>query len=227
MYFCLTNFVFLAMEYLKCNHCAYFNKIESEYTTFCSSCGKKLDNNYPNWVKTNPGKTFEDYKNTILVSKERIEETTSRKDKSINSKRNKYLILMSVLIPILSSIGYFAVNKLSGFSSTTKEDKFLTEMVNEANKSFPMMIDSETRIDNYLALPNNTLQYNYTLVNSTKDSLDLEELKNYLEPNIINNIKTNPDMQLLRDKNMSFNYYYKDKNGNYLFNIKVNPENYK
>ena len=58
------------------------------------------------------------------------------------------------------------------------------------------------------------------------DLVDTESLKAYLEPNIINNIKTNPDMKDLRDKNVNFNYYYKDKSGNYLLNIKVISDQY-
>lgn len=213
------------MEYLKCNHCAYFNKIESEYTTFCSSCGKKLDNNYPNWVKTNPGKTFEDYKNTILVSKEE-DKTPSKKRKPINKKSIKYLILILVLIPVFYVIGYFGVNKLTVYLSTSRQDKLLIELVKEYNKNCPLMIDKETRLDNMVILPDNTLQYNYTLINMSIDLVDKESLKAYLEPNIINNIKTNPDMKDLRDKNVNFNYYYKDKSGNYLLNIKVISDQY-
>ena len=51
----------------------------------------------------------------------------------------------------------------------------------ELNKSCPMMVDQDTRLDNAIALPENVFQYNYTLVNLTKDELDLEKFTAYME----------------------------------------------
>jgi len=96
----------------------------------------------------------------------------------------------------------------------------------EINKSCPMMIDSDTRLDNAISLPSNIFQYNYTLVNMEKETIDIDMLKGYLEPNITNFVRTNPDMKFQREKKVTVNYYYKDKNGNYLFKISVTPEQY-
>jgi hypothetical protein len=51
-------------------------------------------------------------------------------------------------------------------------------------------------------------------------------LKEYLEPNITNFVRTNPDMKFQRDNKVTINYYYKDKDGNYLFTISVTPGQY-
>lgn len=88
------------------------------------------------------------------------------------------------------------------------------------------MIDNATRLDNVIALLDNVFQYNFTLVSMTKDSININELKGYLEPSIINFVKTNPDMQTMRDNKVTINYYYKDKEGVYLFTISVKPEQY-
>ena len=47
-------------------------------------------------------------------------------------------------------------------------DKQMMKTASEINKSCPIMVDAETRLDNTVALPNKTIQYNYTLVNIEK-----------------------------------------------------------
>jgi hypothetical protein len=51
------------MHYLTCDHCLHANEVKSEYLTFCEKCGKKIQNNFKNWQKENPGGSFEDFKN--------------------------------------------------------------------------------------------------------------------------------------------------------------------
>jgi len=106
-------------------------------------------------------------------------------------------------------------------------DKVMMKTASELNKTCPIMLDADTRLDNVLALPNKTFSYNYTLVNYEKEMVDTIALKNYLMPNIINNIKTNPEMKFVRDAGVIMKYYYKDKNGNYLLSIIATPEQYK
>ena len=131
---------------------------------------------------------------------------------------------ISVVIGVVFAIlAFFAVQH---FFSAPKLNKELVNLANEINKSLPMMGDSETRLDNTMAYPNNTFQYTYTLVNYDKESIDIVELKKNLEPRIINELKSNPQMQWQRDNKVTLEYYYKDKNGIYLFTITVKPEQY-
>ncbi|WP_280766213.1 hypothetical protein [Parabacteroides sp. PFB2-10] len=103
----------------------------------------------------------------------------------------------------------------------------LVETAKEVNKTCPFMIDQETRLDNLIVLPNNILQYNYTLLTINEETTDLEELKNNLQKNLTNHIRTNPDMQFYRDHEVSFNYYYRDAAMNHLFTISITPKMYK
>ena len=89
------------------------------------------------------------------------------------------------------------------------------------------MIDSETRFDNAIALPDNIFQYNYTLINVLKDSINVEEFKDFLDPTITNYVKSNPDMKIMRDRETTVNYYYKDKTGIFLFTVSITPDKYK
>jgi len=105
-------------------------------------------------------------------------------------------------------------------------DRVLVEMVNEMNKVCPMMVDSLTRLDNTITFSPKTLQYNYT-VGFTKEDVDISIAKSEMESTLINHVRTNPDMQHLRDKDITIKYYYKDYEGNYLFTITVTPKQYK
>lgn len=103
----------------------------------------------------------------------------------------------------------------------------LVEAAKNVNKTCPFMIDQETRLDNVTVLPDNILQYNYSFMTINRETADLEELKNNLQKNLTNNIRTNPDMQFYRDNEISFNYSYRDAAMNHLFTISITPEMYK
>jgi hypothetical protein len=140
------------------------------------------------------------------------------------NKLNKSKLLGVIFSVVGGIIGYLAVQFL--FFSKPSFDKVMMETANTINQSCPIMIDKATRLDNTLALPEKVFQYNYTLVELTKAEIQIEELRKYLEPNILNNAKTNPDMKFCRDNKATFDYYYKDKNGEFVFEYKVTPEMY-
>lgn len=213
------------MHYLKCNNCGHFNEVKTEYLVFCANCNKRLDNSFKEWSKPNSDKSFDEYKELMCTT----EKTDLSKEllKQRKIKGLKYYIGFIVLFAIFYAIGHLGSDKIVGFFKKSVIDKTLMEMANKINSSCPIMIDYATRLDNTIALPDNVFQYNYTLVSMTKDSINIEELKAYLEPTITNYVKTIPDMQAIRDNNVTVNYFYKDKSGVYLFTISVKPEQYK
>jgi len=135
------------------------------------------------------------------------------------------IIGMVVGVVLAASLSTTVVNKV--FFKKPTIDKVLVETANTLNKSCPVMLDADTRGDNVMALPNKTFLYNYTLINYENGMLDTTILKNNLTPNMINMVKTNPDMKYCRDNEVTLKYVYKDKNGNYMFSIVISPEKYK
>ncbi|MFV5686791.1 zinc-ribbon domain-containing protein [Flavobacterium sp. GB2R13] len=105
-------------------------------------------------------------------------------------------------------------------------DKQLAEMANEINKTCPMNIDEYTTLKNVVALPNKTVQYNYILVGITKAEVKLDTVKRYVFPGVLQNVKTNPAMKFFRENKVTLNYYYSDKNGEYVTEYIVKPEMY-
>ena len=89
------------------------------------------------------------------------------------------------------------------------------------------MIDSLTRLDNTIGLPGKVLQYNYTLVTIDRSNGDTTRIKAFIEPRILNTIKTSLQMKYLREHETTFNYYYRDKNGMYYFSLSITPDKYK
>jgi hypothetical protein len=105
-------------------------------------------------------------------------------------------------------------------------DKAMMQAASELNKTCPIMIDKETRLDNAVALPGNVFQYNYTLVNAVKDSIDLKSFEDYMQPLILNIVKTNPDLKLFRDNKVTMTYSYNDMNGVFITKISITKDLY-
>jgi len=186
------------MERIICNRCDAYNMSAQKY---CRECGYEL-----------PKSQIE----------EMVEETETKPQKP-KLQLNLKSILGIIVVTIIAAAVSFAVQQ---FFFKPKIDKELMKMASELNKSCPIMVDAETRLDNMVVLPNKTFQYNYSLVNIGREDIDTLYIKNFLEPNIVNNIKTNPQMKELRDKKVTLQYYYKDRNGAYLFMISVKPKQY-
>lgn len=186
------------MEKVICPTCSADN---SEKAKYCSSCGYELH-------------------------KVHTENPVSTVPQSKPAKPDNKKLYASVIVGVATfCIAYFGVQQL--FFKSGSIDKEIMNVASELNKSCPVMVDSETRLDNTVALPDNVFQYNYTLVNVEKSKLDTVNVKNYLEPNIINQVKTSPQMQYQRDHKWTLNYCYKDKNGQYILLIKITPDRYK
>ena len=134
--------------------------------------------------------------------------------------------IIVLIVGILAFVlAYYAVQQI--FFKESSFNEVMIEAANGLNESCPIMVDSETRLDNAVVLPGNIFQYNYTLVNSEKYEVNIPEMENYLEPLLVNNVKTNPDLKIYRDNNVTMTYYYKDRFGESLMKISVTPDKYK
>ncbi len=215
------------MYFLKCNKCGHFNEVKTDYMKFCSSCNKKLDNNYTDWQVYNPDKTSEDFKRLVCISEEEMRKSIV----AVTPKKSKGTLFWVAISAVIVFAIFYLIGSLGGeaiFKSLKKPlyEKVLMEMANELNKNCPMMLDAETRLDNTIALPGNIFQYNYSLINIDKEALNIDELKAYLEQQIVNTAKTNPDMKIFRDNKTTLRYSYKDKSGIFILTIEVTPDKY-
>jgi hypothetical protein len=87
--------------------------------------------------------------------------------------QSKYLMILIIIL-----IGLIAIFRAKSilFNTLSIDEKNKT-IADEINKNCPFIIDSETRLDNTSALPNNVFAYFYTLVNMQKDEIDTLNFK--------------------------------------------------
>jgi hypothetical protein len=142
-------------------------------------------------------------------------------DQTIKQKKP----VMATVVGVLAfAITYFAVQHF--FFKPPTFDKMLMDAASELNKTCPFMVDEETRLDNAVALPGKVFQYNYTLIEYEIDEISVDTAQKYLVPSIINNVKSNPDLQTFRDNQVTLTFNYKDKNGVFIMKFSVTPEMY-
>jgi hypothetical protein len=186
----------MTYEKIDCPHCGASNKSTLKY---CMSCGFAL-----------PPKP--------------VINQVSDKEKQPAKRNNIRAAIIGVALTVVLSFGLPILYKL--LLQKPAYDAVLTRVASEFNKNCPIMVDRETRLDNALSIGNNLLQYNYTLMNLSKSDLDTAVLKQKVEPSIIEDIKTNPQMKLFRDMKTTLNYAYRDKNGAFVFLISITPDQY-
>jgi hypothetical protein len=110
---------------------------------------------------------------------------------------------------------------------TSSPDKDVLKFVKEMNKTCPTMVDTETRLDKVSALAENSLQFDYTLIYRYRDSVAIGNLRQYMEPVILNKIKSSPSLSRYLNKNLTWIYSYNDRNGDFIFKITYTPEQFK
>ncbi len=187
------------MDKVKCSNCGEDNNVRAKY---CAHCGYELPK--------------------IIV--EKVAEPVVIQPKKKNKAGRIWMIVIFAFLLIIAA-GFFAIQHF--ITSGGLFDKGMEMIANEMNKSCPVMVDNETRLDNVEIIPGNIFQFNYTLVNIENASIDTTQVKTYLEPLIIQNIKSSPQMTLQKERKTTMKFVYKDKNGDYLFQISVAPEKYR
>ncbi len=212
------------MHYLKCNNCGHFNELKTEYLVFCSHCSKKMPNNYSDWAKKHTDKSFEDFKSICCTTKPNNTPLKKQKNKS---KTGLTLLLLLAIGLATYTIVHVGSSKITSLIEAPVMKQIWIKTANEINTNCPLMIDNITRLDNAMYIPKKTFQYTYTLVNMPDSNINTNELKANLEPNVTNFVKTNPDLKMMRDHDMTLKYYYQDINKTHLFTITVTPDDYK
>jgi len=185
------------MNNLTCTTCGADNGANARY---CNRCGYAL-----------PQPTIE---TAEVPVKKKVASAGSQKTKLIGS-------IAGAVIFILASWGVRQV-----FFKQPSIDKVLMEAASEINKTLPIMVDQYTRLDNTIALPDKSLQYNYTLVELTAEEVNVDTIKKYMEPTIINTVRTSPDLKIYRENKVTMIYNYKDKNGVFVYKLSVTPDMY-
>ncbi|MDD4921468.1 MAG: hypothetical protein PHS30_03210 [Bacteroidales bacterium] len=131
------------------------------------------------------------------------------------------------MIPIAALIaGVLVLFLVKHLFINNSYEKVLLNVALEINNDCPVMIDEDTRLDS-AKVQHQTLKYYYTMVKVLKDSIDVQSLKENLEPVILQSVKTNPELKLYRDNKVTMIYHYSDKAGAIIMEIEITPYKYK
>jgi hypothetical protein len=94
------------------------------------------------------------------------------------------------------------------------------------NFKCPIMVDVDTRMDSVHILPDSTFQYNYTLVNRDKENIDIRGLTAYIGSQLMETVQHSSTMKFHRDQQLRMIFYYRDRNGDFVTQIIIEPEDY-
>ena len=136
-----------------------------------------------------------------------------------NTKGNTIGLIVGIIV--------FAIS-FYGIQQFFKED-LETELKNaatELNKETPLNIDQYTRLDSASTKGKTNLIYYYTLFEMERSEVNLDTVNKYIRPGIIENVKNSPDLKTFRDNNITMDYRYYDKNGEFTTEISVTPDLY-
>jgi len=188
------------MSKVTCTNCSAENPQNFKY---CSSCGHALPTS-----------------NTSTSTSQPIEVETKKSEEK--KKKRKQLVATAIMVMFVI-VGANMPQLLNKFTF----NKQLKNIANEINKTCPIVVDQYTRLDNVSVLPNKVLQYNYTLINISKDEVNMDTVDKYIKPTILNSVKTDPSMKYQREHEITLSYHYRDKNGNFVMKYDVTPSMYK
>ncbi len=140
-------------------------------------------------------------------------------------KSSVKLIFVSIIAAVVGSLvaGQFFD---SGSASIEKK---LVKASNEVNQRCPILLDKETRLDTTVAGPGKKFTYFYTLIHvSSADVPDggKEKFIDAMRPRIVNNVRTNKDLQPFRDVKVKMVYIYKTNDNKEFARIPVSPADY-
>jgi hypothetical protein len=148
------------MQYIKCSNCAHFNEVKSEYLIFCSSCNKKLENNFSDWKRRNPAGSFEDYKRLICVSETEINSIPVKV--KTRPKSLKYWIGFTVAFAIFYAVGQFGGEAIVRIikSAGTHKEILTTDWTRETYGDFGLSFEAPVKLINIeLPLPDNVRRF--------------------------------------------------------------------
>ncbi len=114
---------------------------------------------------------------------------------------------------------------LSSASAILNEDIILgfNQVLEHFDKSGPVMIDTETRLDKIKIYENGRgLIYNYTLVNYTSNEAPKSVLEQDVLPKISKDACLNHDIRQVFEKNAEFKYVYSGRDNIFISEIILN-----
>ena len=136
------------------------------------------------------------------------------------NKRLIVLVVSAIVALSLTLIFYYSFKD-------PVADKEMTELVAKYNENCPLIIQDGIRLESVSLPIEKVVQYNLTLLNVKKETAEIQVIKENIEQSLVSTTKANPGLKVFRDNNYTLIYNYKDIKGDFMFEIKIVPEQYK
>ena len=132
------------------------------------------------------------------------------------------------------ALGIFAVttafevgSALFNENKDTAVEKSLEVASAKMNRTCPQLLDDEVRLDNTSAGPGKVFTFHYSLVKRAKADLTVEKFAETVRPDLVVEYKSSPKTKSFRDQKVALHYRYTDKNGDFIADIVVGPDDLK
>jgi hypothetical protein len=117
--------------------------------------------------------------------------------------------------------------KTSSEETSSTKPRTLASATELINDRCPEWVDSESRLDSVLLSKEGEVYYYYTLPNKESRGINPSSFTAFLLSEIIENIRSNPDLRMHRDSSLTFIFNYTGRGGDLITEFKVGPERYK
>lgn len=111
-------------------------------------------------------------------------------------------------------------------SNAENDKQALKQKIDQINQKCPTLIDSETQLDGIELKGEHTIMYKYTLVHASVLAIDTHQFYLAMWPGILSTIRVSPEMQKLRDNEMTVYYKYRDAYNKEIYTFKITPRDY-
>ena len=141
----------------------------------------------------------------------------------MSEQKSKKTLLIGAIAGLAGfTVAYFGVQLLFKKDLETE----LLDAAQQLNKNTPLLVDEATRLDSASAVGRTGFIYYYTRLDQLKSEIDQLTVDEFVRPNIIDYVKNSPEMKGFRDNNITIDYRYYDKKGDFITEISVTPELY-
>ena len=135
-------------------------------------------------------------------------------------KRNKSI---GAVIGVCSTMVISALFTQNNYLS----DNGLLKEVQHGNSICPIVIDEFIRIDSFSMPKSKTFMQHATAIDIVKEEVNLDTIRKYIEPGLLENTKTNRQLKRARNSKITFIYLFNDINGDVFYEYIVTPDMYK
>jgi len=181
------------------------------------SCGAELQEDTCQ-IENNNGLVTEESNTAEEKTQKNVKKklTPEEKKKRINASIGA---VVGVCIAMVVSSLFTQNNHLS--------DKGLLKEVEKGNKICPIVFDDIMRIDSFSMPQSKTFMMHITGIDMVKEEANYDTIRKYIDPNLLENIRTNPQLKSARNSKITFVHTFNDMNGEVFYEYIVTPDMYK